>query len=386
MDLSRNITWQIPTKLIVGPGCINQAGEQMKALGGRKTLIVTDPGVEGAGILEDVYEAFRAAGTDYALYRDVEPNPSMECVEAAAKLYRSEGCDSLFGIGGGSSMDTAKAVGALITNNMDLLSMGGVGKLINPIPPLIVAPTTCGTGSEVTNTAVVGVLKERRKMPINSPFLFPKIAIIDPMLLLKLPAPIMAATGMDALCHAIESYINLNTNPITDCLDLQAITMISRNLRPAVANGSLEAIAEMVLASTLAGMSFTNNGLAAVHPLSHPVTAHAGVPHGVANAILLPFIMEFSLIGSLDRFARIAETMGEDTGGLTAIEAARLAPKAVRDLARDVGIPTSLKAFGMEESMIPAMLGDAMKGRSFMINPRRLDRNQVIEIFKMAMQ
>ncbi len=386
MDLLKICTWEMPAKLFFGPGCVRQAGELMKALGGSKALIVTDRGVEGAGILEGIYEALRAAGVGYVLFKDVEPNPSTETVEKAAQLYRAERCDCLLAVGGGSPMDAAKAAGALITNPMDIMAMGGAGKLTKPIPPFIAVPTTCGTGSEVTSVSVITVLKERRKMAIFSPFLFPKVALIDPTLLVKLPAPIIAATGMDALCHAIESYINLNTTPITDCLNLQAISMIARNLRPAVANGNLQAIGNMVLASTVAGMGFANTGLAGVHPLSHPITAHTGVPHGVANAILLPFILEFSMIGALDRYARIAEAMGEDTAGLSAVEAARLAIKAVRQLARDVGIPESFKSFGVNESQIPAMLDDATQGKSFMQNPRRLDRGQVAEIFKAAMK
>jgi len=386
MDLTRICTWEMPTKLFFGPGCSRQAGELMKGLAASKVLLVTDRGVEGAGILEGIFESLRTTGIGYVIFRDVEPNPSTETVEKAAQLYRAEGCDALVAVGGGSPMDAAKAAGALVTNPMDIMAMGGVGKLKKPIPPLLAIPTTCGTGSEVTPTAVITVLKERRKMAIISPYNFAKIALIDPTLLTKLPSSIVASTGMDALCHAIESFINLNTSAITDSLNLQAISMIAQNLRPAVANGNLQALGNMLLASTITGMAFANTGLAAVHPLSHPVTAHTGVPHGVANAILLPYIMEISMIGAMERFAQIAEAMGENTAGLSMVEAAQLAIKAVRQLSHDVGIPESFKAYGVNESHIPAMLDEAMQGRSFMMNPRRLDRNQVIEIFKAAMK
>ena len=387
MDLTRTFTWEIPTRLIFGPGSSRQAGEQLRRLGGTKALVVTDPGVEAAGILGGIFEALAAAGLSHALYAKVEPNPSIRCVEEAAAKFTEEGCDCLLGIGGGSSMDTAKAAGVLVANpGADLRQMEGTGKVPGPIPPMIAVPTTCGTGSEVTVATVITDTERHYKIPILSPFLSPKVALIDGSLLTRLPGPVVAATGMDALCHAIESYTNLNTNPISDALDLKAISIISEWIRPAVANANLEAMSHMVLAATMAGMGFSNTRLTIVHSMSQPVGGHYGVPHGVANAILLPLVMEYNLIGNPHRFADIARAMGEDTTGLTTMEAARLSVQAVRELSRDIGIPESFKAFGVQEESIPALVEDSMKSGNVPVNPVRVTREAMAEILRKSMQ
>ncbi len=386
MDLNRVYTWEMPAKLIFGPGCARQAGDELRKLGGSKALITTDRGVEGAGVLAPVLEGLASAGVAHAIYSGVEPNPSIRCVADAVALYRAEGCDCLLGVGGGSSMDTAKITGAVISSGtMDMYAMEGVNKVKNPIPPLIAIPTTCGTGSEVTQVGVITDVERHYKIPILSSYLYPKVSLIDGSLLTKLPGPVIASTGMDALCHAVESYTNLNTQPISDALDLKAIGMISEWLRPAVANGNLEAMSHMVLAATLAGMGFGNTRLTIVHAMSHPVSGYYGVPHGVANAILLPHVMEFNLIGLPRRFADVASAMGEETFGLTPMEAARLSVKAVRELNADVGIPESLKAFGVTEEHLDGMVEDTFKSGNVPLNPVRVSRAQVIAIYRKAM-
>jgi len=385
MDLSRLYTWEMPAKLFFGPGCSRLAGEEIKKLGGSKALIVTDRGVEAAGVLSGILEALSASNVSYAIYTGVEPNPSVRCVEEAFALYKAEGCDCLLGVGGGSSIDTAKATGALLTNDLSLAEMEGVGKVKNPIPPLIAVPTTCGTGAEVTMTAVITDPKRHYKIPILSTTLIPKVALIDGSLLTKLPGPVIASTGIDALCHALESYTNLNTNPISDALDLKAISMISEWLRPAVANANLEAMSHMVLAATIAGMGFANTRVTIVHAMSHPVSGFYGVPHGVANAILLPYVMEFNLIGNAKRFADVAQAMGEDTFGLTTMEAARLSVKAVRELNQDVGIPSSLKEYGVTEEHLDAMIEDTFKSGNVPVNPVKVNREQIAAIYRRAM-
>ncbi len=387
MDLSRTYTWEIPTRLIFGPGSSRQAGEQLRKLGGSKALVVTDRGVEAAGILGSIFEALTAAKVPYALYAGVEPNPSIKCVEEAAALYKAEGCDCLLGVGGGSSMDTAKAAGAAIANpGIDLRDMEGTGHVPNPIAPLVAVPTTCGTGSEVTVAAVITDTERHYKIPILSPYLIPKVALIDGNLVTKLPGPVVAATGMDALCHAIESYTNLNTNPVSDALDIKAIGLIAEWIRPATANANLEAMSHMLLAATMAGMGFSNTRLTIVHSMSQPVGGHYGVPHGVANAILLPLVMEYNLIGNPRRFADVARAMGVDTTGLTPIEAARLSVQAVRELSRDLGIPESFKPFGVKEESIPALVEDSMRSGNIPVNPVRVTREMLAEILRKSMQ
>ncbi|MHB1159142.1 MAG: iron-containing alcohol dehydrogenase [Chloroflexota bacterium] len=387
MDLSRSYSWEIPTRLIFGPGCSRQAGEQLRRLGGSKTLIVTDRGVEGAGILAGLLEGLTAAGMPYALYTGVEPNPSIRCVEEAVALYKSDGCDCLLGVGGGSSMDTAKAAGAVMANpRLDIRDMEGTGRVPNPIPPMVAIPTTCGTGSEVTVAAVITDTERHYKIPILSPYLTPKVALIDGSLLTRLPGPVVAATGMDALCHAVESYTNLNTNPISDALDIKAISLIAEWIRPAVANANLEAMSHMVLASTMAGMGFSNTRLTIVHSMSQPVGGHYGVPHGVANAILLPLVMEFNLIGNPHRFADVASALGVDTLRMTTMEAARASVQAVRELSREIGIPESFKPFGVKEESIPALVEDSLKSGNIPVNPVRVTREVLAEILRKSMQ
>ena len=383
MDLGRTYTWQVPTKLIFGPGCSRQTGQELKGLGGTRALLTTDQGVRRAGVLAGVLESLEAAGVGCAIYDGVEPNPSVQCIEQAVTVYRAEHCDCLLGVGGGSSMDTAKLVGALMTNpSVDIRAMEGRGKIVNPIPPLVAIPTTCGTGSEVTLSAVATDTDRHFKMGIGSPLLFPRVAMIDGALLTKLPGPVIASTGMDALCHALESYTNLNTNPFSDALDLKAISMISEWLRPAVANANLEAMAHMVLASTMAGIGFANTRLTIVHAMSHPVSGFYGVPHGVANAVLLPHVMELNLNGNAGRFADVARTMGADTTGLTTMQAARLSVSMVRELNRDVGIPETFSAYGVTTAHLEAMIEDTFKSGNITLNPVRVTREAVIEIFR----
>ena len=387
MDLSRVYTFEMPTRLVVGVGSGRKAGEELKKMGGSKVLVVTDQGVEGAGILGSIIERLASAGLSYVLYTGVEPNPSIRCVEEAVALYKQEGCDCLLGIGGGSSMDTAKAAGAVMANpDMDIRDMEGMGKITNPIAPIVAIPTTCGTGSEVTTATVITDTERHYKIPILSPYLCPKVALIDGSLLTRLPSPVVAATGMDALCHALESYTNLNTNPISDALDMKAITTIGKWLRPAVANGNIEAMSHMVLAATMAGMGFSNTRLTIVHSMSQPVGGFYDVPHGVANAVLLPLVMEFNLLGNAQRFADIARALGEETFGLTPMEAARLAVNAVRDLSEDIGIPKNFQAYGMREEDIPALIDDAMKSGNIPVNPVKVTREALAAILKRSMQ
>ena len=386
MDLSRTYRWEMPTKIIFGTGSSRQAGEQLRLLGGKKALLVTDRGVEAAGVLFGIYEGLLSAGVAYALYNGVAPNPTITNVREAVALYEAEECDCLLGVGGGSAMDTAKAAGAVMNNpDVNIRDMEGTGHVPKPIPPLVAVPTTCGTGSEVTSAAVITDSERKYKIPILSPLLYPRVALVDGSLLTTLPGPVVAATGMDALCHAIESYTNLNTNPICDALDLQAIGIISKWIRPAVANGNLEAMSYMVLAATMAGMAFPNTRLTIVHSMSQPVGGHYGVPHGVANAVLLPLVMEFNLLGNPERFGDVARAMGEDTTGLTAMEAARLSVMAVKEMSRDIGIPENFKSYGVKEESIPALVEDSMKSGNVAVNPVRVTREALAAILRRSM-
>jgi alcohol dehydrogenase class IV len=385
MDLRRLYSFEMPARLVFGPDASKQAGVELRNLDGTKALVVTDKGIEKAGLLEGICEAMRKAEVEYVVFNGVEPNPTIACVEKAYDLYRSEGCNCLLAVGGGSSMDTAKAVGVLATNPGKITDYEGVGKVKNPLPPFIAVPTTCGTGAEATYFAVITDPARKFKMAVSSVLEVPRVALIDPLLLVNLPGPVVAATGMDALTHAVESYTNLNAQPISDALDLQAIKLIGENLRPAVANGNLEAIYNMVLASTIAGMGFTNTRLTIVHAMSHTLGGHANVPHGVANAILLPFVMEWNLMGAAPRFADVARALGEDTMGLNTMEAAELAVDAVRRLSKDIGIPQTMREVGITEEMIPALADDSMLSGNVPLNPRRVTKADIVAIFEKAL-
>ncbi|MHB1415080.1 MAG: iron-containing alcohol dehydrogenase [Chloroflexota bacterium] len=385
MDPRRIYTFQMPARVVFGAEASKMVGDEFRGLGASKVLVVTDQGIRKAGLLDGILESLRRAEMQWAVYDGVQANPTVSCVEEAAALYRKESCDGILGLGGGSSMDTAKAAGVLITNPGKITDYEGRGKVKNQLPPFIAIPTTCGTGAEVTFNAVITDPARSFKFTVNSPLGVPKVAIIDPTLLVNLPGPIVASTGMDALTHAVESYTNLNVQPISDALNIHAIKLIGQHLRPAVANGNLDSIANMVLASAITGMGFTNTALTIVHAMSHPLGARAGLAHGVANALLLPYIMEWNLIGASQRFADVARALGEDTSGLTEMEAAELSVEAVRRLSIDVGIPQTLREVGITPDMIPALADDSMLSANIPLNPRRVRRDDIVAIFERAL-
>lgn len=386
MDMTRALTFEIPTKVVFGLRVSQTVGEELRRLGATRALVVTDSGLVQLGMAEKVVQSLAGAGIEVCVFAGVRANPTMKCVMECHDAFLSHGCDSLVGFGGGSSIDTAKAAGILVNNNVPLSSLEGVGKVEHPLPPLIAIPTTCGTGSEVTNVTIITNQDRSYKMPIVSPHLFPRVALVDPGLLVDLPSDLIASTGVDALTHAIEAYTNLNANPLTDAVAMKAIELIFRYLRPAVANKNLEALCGMALGSTMAGMAFAIARLGLVHAMSHPVSGYAGVAHGVANAILLPYVMEFNLIGAVPRFAEIAAIMGGMGVGLTQLDRARLAVECVRELSRDIGIPATLQEVGVKEEMIPSLVSDAMKSGNILINPRRPTVEQVKRIYETALK
>jgi alcohol dehydrogenase len=386
MDISKTYALHLPTRILFGIGTAQQAGAEAVRLGVSHALVVTDGGLVQTEIPGLVTKALDAAGVRWTLFGDVEPNPSIETVMKGVGVYARQGCDGLIAVGGGSPMDAAKAIGFVATNGGDIRDYFGADKIKKPLPPLVAIPTTCGTGSEVTQFAVVTDTEKRVKMGIGSPHNIPKVAIVDPSLLAKLPSKMVASTGMDALCHAIESYTSQAGQFLTEAFSLRAIELIARHLRPAVANGNLVDLSGMAMASTLAGLGFNNTRTTLVHAMSHAVTAHAQVPHGVANAILVRYVMEFNLIGDPDKHGDIAAALGEDTDGLSPMEAGRLAVDAVRDLADDVGIPRTLRDAGVSDTLVEAMADGAMKSTTGTgLNPRRPTRQDVVALYRKAL-
>lgn len=375
-----------PNRLVFGPGASARAGEELAALGGRKALLVSDPGVVRAGIVGQVTAALKDKGLGYVLFDKVEPNPRDASVQAAAALFIEEGCDALLAVGGGSAMDTAKMAGVLTRQGGKVQDYQAPGAIARPVPPLLAIPTTCGTGSEVTPFAVITDPARHFKMSFASPYLVPQVAILDPDLCLTLPAKVIASTALDALTHAIEGYLSLEATPFTEGLSLQAISLISRHLRPAVRAASLEDISQLLYASTIAGMAFANAILGLVHALAHPLGGHYDLAHGVANAILLPYVMEFNREACPQRMADVGRAMGVDTRGLNETEAAEEAIRAVRALSRDVGIPQTLAEADIGEEHIPQMAADALRSRNVATNPRRASVEDLIRLYHRALR
>ena len=385
MDLTRQYVFHAPTRVLFGSGTIQATGREVAALGGTAALVVTDSGVVNAGLLDGALASLAATDVAATVFDAVEPNPSIGTVNAALAAYQSGGCNAIVAVGGGSPMDVAKAVGILATNGGTIKEYEGKPDAIRAdLPPFVCVPTTCGTGSEVTPFAVITDEEHHWKMSIASPREVPRVAIVDPDLFLKMPASLIAATGMDALTHAIESYTNQDVQPFADAFDIHAIRLIGRYLRPAVANGNREAMAYMAVAATMAGMGFSQNRLGIVHAISHPVTSYVGTPHGIANAILLPYVMEYNAIGAGPRIVDIARALSDGNPQMIWHASPHAGIQAVRALSRDVGIPETLGEVGVTEDHVAAIATDALRSGNIRINPRRVTLHDIERVIRNA--
>ena len=378
------LEFRSPTRLLHGPGALSRLPELLPS--GTRVLVVTDPGLREAGVVEKVAEVLETAGIDYTVFSEVLPNPPASCVEEGAGVFTEQECGALLGVGGGSPMDVAKMIGVLASHGGRIEEyLMAPGKITRDIPPLVCVPTTYGTGSEVTPFAVLTNPASRNKDPVVSWRIAPRAGVLDAALCTALPASVGGPTGMDALTHAIESYTNLMASPASDGIALEAMRLIGENLRIACANDyETEATQNMLLASAMAGIAFSQTRLGNVHAMSHPVGAQFGVHHGLANAVLLPYVMEFNLVARAGRFADVAEALGGDTDGLGDREAARLAVKLVRQLNEDLGIPEKLGPLGVEESGTGGLAEATMRSANVAVNPRKTTREDVEEIFRQA--
>ncbi len=383
MSYRTSFDFRLPTCLIHGPGSVKRLGEFLPA--GQKTLIVTDPGLRAVGVVDKVIGALDAAGIPHACFDEVLGNPPASCVQAAYRRYTREKCASIVGLGGGSPMDVAKMVGVLAGHGGHVEDYLGAGKVVHDLPPLVCIPTTYGTGSEVTQFAVLNNPKTKNKDPIISWKIAPLAGILDAELCVALPAAVGAPTGLDALTHAIESYTNLLANPISEAFALQAIALVSANLRLACANDhELEATQQMLVASALAGAAFAQTRLGNVHAMSHAAGGHFEIHHGLANAIILPYVMEFNLQARPEKFATIAGLLGVNTAGLSTRQAAEAAVAAVRQFNGDLGIPAKLGEAGIRAKAIPSMAKTAMTSGNVAVNPRRTTLRDMERLFAAA--
>jgi len=367
----------------MGPGSLGRIGEEVKRLGASRVMIVTDPGLIKTGIVARTEELLGSLGLSVSRFDAVEADPRYEIAGEAAGMAKKEGADLLLGIGGGSSLDIAKVAAILVTNSDPVATYFGLDLVPKKGLATILVPTTAGTGSEVTPIAILSDNTEKLKKGIVSPFLFPDVALLDPELTLGLPPKVTAATGMDALIHAVEAYTSKNSSRITDMFALEAMELIFENIRTAYANGSdLSARTAMLEGSLLAGMAFANAGVTAVHAFAYPIGAEFHIPHGVANSMMLAPVMEFNMLGNLTKFAFMAELFGEDVQGYSRRDAAEAAVEALKILADDLRIPSHLSDFGVKEEHIPALAEGVMKvTRLLANNPRELTLQDAEEIY-----
>lgn len=385
--MSRMYDYLVPSVNFMGPGCLKVIGERAKMLGGKKVLIVTDKFLRSqeGGAVEQTIKYLTEAGLEVAIYDGTEPNPKDTNVADGLKIFKEENCDMIVTVGGGSPHDCGKGIGIAATHEGDLYDYAGIETLTNALPPIIAVNTTAGTASEVTRHCVITNTKTKVKYVIVSWRNLPLVSFNDPELMVGKPAGLTAATGMDALTHAVEAYVSKDANPVTDASAIQSIKLIANNLRQAVAMGdNIEARTNMAYASLLAGMAFNNGNLGYVHAMAHQLGGLYDMPHGVANAMLLPHVCKYNVISNPQKFADIAEFMGEKIDGLSVHEAAEKAIDAMFRLSKDIGIPTSLKEMGIKEEDFEYMAEMALKDGNAFSNPRKGNEKDIVNIFKAA--
>lgn len=368
----RNI-FQTTPRVIMGAGSLEKIVHEIEKQGCSKVFIVTDPGIVAAGIAGQLEQILTIGDIAYDRFDKVEPDPRVEIAIEAAEAVKSSGADLVIGLGGGSAIDISKIAAVLATNDGALADFFGIDLVPNPGIKTIIIPTTAGTGSEVTPIVILSDEAEKLKKGVVSPYLFPSVAILDPKLTVGLPPKVTAATGMDALIHAVEAFTSKNSYRFTDMLAGEAIRLIVENIRTAFANGTdLEARTRLLEGSLLAGMAFANAGVTAVHAFAYPIGAEFHIPHGVANSIMLVPVMEFNMIGNLNKFAQLADLLGENTDGLSTRQKAMAAINALRTLAEDLEIPSHLSQFDIKESDVPMLADGVMKVTRLLANNPRV--------------
>ena len=370
-----------------GAGAIAEIVTEAKAHAFQKAFVCSDPDLIKFGVADQVIAVLKDANIPYEIFDEVKPNPTVKNVKAGIAAFQAAGADFMIAIGGGSSMDTSKAIGIIINNPefSDVVSLEGVANTKKKSVPVIALPTTAGTAAEVTINYVITDEENVKKMVCVDPNDIPTLAIIDPELMLSMPRGLTASTGMDALTHAIEGLITLGAWEMSDMFETKAIEMIAKWLPKAVENPSdIEARDGMATAQYIAGMAFSNVGLGLVHGMAHPLGAYYDIPHGVANALLLPFVMEYNKEAAKAKYRTIAEAMGVDTSSMSDDEAADAAVKAVKDLAIRVRIPQHLSEIGVPESGLPTLAQAAFNDVCTPGNPRQTNVEEILAIYKKA--
>ncbi|MDB2043120.1 L-threonine dehydrogenase [Clostridium perfringens] len=376
----------MPAISLMGADCLKDAGDQVGELGFKKALIVTDKVLGQIGIVKKVTDVLDNKNIEYAIYDETKPNPTVKNVNDGLALLKEKECDFVISLGGGSAHDCAKGIALLATNGGEIKDYEGVDKSKKPQLPMVGINTTAGTGSEMTLFAIITDEERHIKMALVDKHLTPIIAVNDPMLMLAMPKSLTAATGMDALTHAIEAYVSTSATPITDACAEKAIELISNYLVNAVENGQdVEARDMMAYAEYLAGMAFNNASLGYVHAMAHQLGGFYNLPHGVCNAILLPHVQEYNKSTSASRLAKIAKIMGGNIEGLTDEQGADLCIDMIKSLSQTIGIPEGLGVLVVKESNFETLATNALNDACSLTNPRKGNLEEVIAIFKKAM-
>jgi alcohol dehydrogenase class IV len=363
-----------PTRVVFGAGCVKELPAELERVGAQRPLLVVDRGIVGAGIARRVTEVLENAGVRYQVFERVDPNPVEKNVWDGVEAYKSAGCDSIVGLGGGSPLDAAKIIALMIHHPPPISryddATGGDRYVTPNVPPFIAIPTTAGTGSEVGRSGVIILDDTKRKTVIFSPHFLAKAALLDPELTLGLPAFITAATGIDALTHNIEAYIAKGNHPYADAMAIAGMTRVAKYLKRAVKNGQtdIEAREQMLIASSMGAIAF-QKGLGAAHSLAHALSPVAGTHHGHANALVLPAVLAFNREAAQDRLADVAVAMGFDARA-SVPERAAASVELVRSLRDECGLNTGLGANGVTEAMIPALISKAVEDACHLSNPR----------------
>lgn len=365
-----------------GVGSLKNLSSHVKKFGVAKLLIVTDKGIINAGIVDKVVQQLDGSDIKYSIFHDVQPNPIDKNVMDGMNAYVNNSCDSILGVGGGSPIDAAKAIRIVASHPGHIREYYSPIEITGKMPILIAIPTTSGTGAEVSRGGVItDALENRKRIVLSGP---PSLALIDPELTVGMPPALTAATGMDALCHSIEAYVSRRYNPLAEAIAIAGIRLVTQNLKRAVEDGTdMDTRKNMAMASTMGALAFSK-GLGAVHSLAHQLSTEADVPHGVANSIMLPYVMEFNLETAAHKYAEIAQAMDINTGCMSIMEAARSSVEAIRQLSRDTGIPVRLRDAGVKEESIPIMAAKAMADHCYVSNPRECNEDIMAALYKAA--
>lgn len=373
--------FQSPERLLFGWGSVGKTGEEALRYGTKALIVSGKTSSRASGALDAVCASLKSAGIAVTLFCEVESDPSVHTVTVGATLARDSGADIVIALGGGSPLDAAKAISVMATHSGNIVDYEKTALTRKGIP-VIAIPTTAGTGSEVTKFVVITDTDRKVKMLISSPFLIPRVALLDPQLTLSIPPAFTAGPGMDALTHAIEAFQSSLAAPTTDVFALSAIRLIGGNLVKATLNGAnVEARTAMLLGQMHAGLAFGNASVALVHAMSRPLGAHFGIPHGQANAILLPWVMEYNRPACPEKFVRIAEALDCDVQGLPLKEASRLAVTTVREIYADTGLPLTLAELGVPAESLPQLAQDASQSGSVLFNPRKPTLSEIEQLY-----